>query len=99
MTTFFSDVADEEEFFFTHADDCNESEEQPLKRKEQSRQKAKQWAAKEVSPVLKTSVKQLTKIDGNTTSSSMNGIKAKARILVEQYVDLVLMNMKLKILS
>ena len=48
---------------------------------------------------LKTSVKELTKIDGNTTSYSMNGIKANARIRVEQDVDLLLKIMKLKILG
>ena len=40
---------------------------------------------------------EFTKIDGNTTSYSMNEIKANARIRVEQDVDLVLKNMKLKI--
>ena len=34
VTTSSSDVADEEKFFFTHADDSNESEEQTLERKE-----------------------------------------------------------------
>ena len=63
------------------------------------RQNAKQWAVHEESPILKTSVKELTKIDGNTTSHSMNGVKANARIRVEQDVDLVLKNMKLKILG
>ena len=99
MTSSSSNVADEEQFFFTHADDSNESEEQTLKRKEQSRQNAKQWAANEESPVLKTSVKKFTKIDGNTTSHLMNGIKANSRVRVEQDVDLVLKNMKLKILG
>ena len=99
VTTSSSDVADEEQFFFTHADDTNESEKQTLERKERSRQNAKHWAANEESPVLKTSVKECTKIDGNTTSYSMNGIKANARIRVEQDVDLVLKNMKLKILG
>ena len=50
-------------------------------------------------PTLETSVKEFTKIDGNTTSYSMNGIKANARTRVEQDVDLVLKNMKLKILG
>ena len=59
----------------------------------------KQWAAIEESPALKTSVIEFTKIDGNTTSYSINGIKANARIRVEQDVDLVLKNMKLKILG
>ena len=99
VTTSSSDVADEEQMFFTHADDGKESEEQTLERKQQSRQNAKQWAANEVSPALKTSVKEFTKIDVNTTSYSMNGIKANARIRVEQDVDLVLKNMKLKILG
>ena len=97
VTTSSSDVADEEQIFFTHADDGKESEEQTLERKEQSRQNAKQWAANEESPALKTCVKEFTKIDGNTTSYSMNGIKASARIRVEQ--DVVLKNMKLKILG
>ena len=99
VTTSSSDVADVEHIIFTHADDNNESEEQTLQRKEQSKQHAKQCAANEESPVLKTSVTEFSKIDGNTTSYSMNGIKAKARIRVEQHVDLVLKNTKLKILG
>ena len=99
VTTSSSDVADEKQFFFTHADNSNESEEQTLERKEQSRQNAKQWAAKEELPALKTSVKEFTKINGNTTSYSMTGIKANARIRVEQNVDLVLKSTKLKILG
>ena len=98
VTTSSSDVADEEQIFFTHADDGKESEEHTFE-KEQSRQNAKQWAANEEIPALKTSVKEFTKIDGNTTSYSMNGIKANARIRVEQDADLVLKNWKLKILG
>ena len=99
VTTSSSDVVDDEQIFFTHADDGKESEEQTLERKEQSRQNVKQWAANEESPALKTSVKEFTKIDGNTTSYSMNGIQANATIRVEQDVDFVLKNMKLKILG
>ena len=99
VSTSSSDIADEEQFFITQADKNDKSGEQTLERKEQSRRKAKQWAAQEESPVLKTSVKEFTKIDGNTTSYSMNGVKANARIRVEQDVDLVLKNMKLKILG
>ena len=99
VTTSSSDVADEEQIFFTHADDGKESEEQTLERKEQSRQNAKQWAANEELPALKTSVKEFTKIDGNTTSYSMHGIKANARIRVEHDVNLVLKNMKIKTLG
>ena len=84
VTTSSSDVADEKQIFFTHADNGKESEEKTLEQKEQSRQNAKQWAANEESPALKTSVKEFTKIDGNTTSYSMKGIKADARIRVEQ---------------
>ena len=43
VTTSSSDVADEEQFLFTHADDTNKSKQQTLERKEQSRQNAKQW--------------------------------------------------------
>ena len=99
VTTSSSDVADEEQVFFTHADNDKESEEQTLERKEQLRQNAKQWAANEESPALKTSVKEFTKINGNITSYSINGIKANARIRVEQDIDLVLKNIKLKILG
>ena len=99
VTTSSSDVADEEQVFFTHADNDNESEEQTLQRKKQSRQNAKQWAANEESPALKTSVKVFTKVDGKTTTYSINGIKANAKIRVEQDVDLVLKIMKLKILG
>ena len=99
VTTSSSDVADEEQLFFTQANNANESEEYALKRKDQSRQNAKPWAANEESSALKTSVKEVTKIDGNTTSYSVNGIKANARTQVEQGVDLVLKKMKLKILG
>ena len=99
VTTSSSDVADEEQVFFTQTDNDNESEEQTLERKEQSRQNAEQFAANEESPALKTSVEEFTKFDGNSTSYSINGIKANARKRVEQDVDLVLKNMKLKILG
>ena len=52
-----SDVADEEQFFFTQADKNDESEEQTFERKEQSRQNAKQCPANEEPSSLKTSVK------------------------------------------
>ena len=53
-----SDVADEEQFFFTQADNNDESEEQTLERKERLRQNAKQRATSKESPALKTSVKE-----------------------------------------
>ena len=46
---------------------------------------------------MKPSIKEFTKIDGNTTSYSINGSKASARIRLEQDADLVLKNLKLKI--
>ena len=84
---------------FTQTDKKDESEEQTLERKQQSRQKAKHWVANEEPSSLKTSVKEFTRIDGNTTSYSMNGIKANARIQMKQDVDTALKNMKLKILG
>ena len=48
---------------------------------------------------MKPSKKEFTKIDGNTTSYAIHGIKANGRIRVEQGVDLVLHNLKLKILD
>ena len=44
-------------------------------------------------------MKEFTKIDGSTRSYSINGIKANARIRVEQDVDFARKNMKLKILG
>ena len=48
---------------------------------------------------MKPSLKEFTGIDGNPTSYSIHGIKANTRIRVEQDVDLVLKNLKLKILG
>ena len=48
---------------------------------------------------MKPSIKEFAKIDGNTTSYSINGIKAIARIRLEQDADLVLKSLKLKILG
>ena len=48
---------------------------------------------------MKPSKKEFTKIDGNTTAYSRHGITANARIRVEQGADLLLKNLKLKILD
>ena len=80
VTTSSSDVADEEQFFFTHTDDQDETEEQILQRKEQSQKNAAEWVVNLKLSSLKPSMKEFTKIDGNTTSYSINGIKASARI-------------------
>ena len=75
VTTSSSDVADEEHFFFTQANNENESEEQTLQRKERIQQDLKQWVANEAPLFLRTSVRESMKVDGNTTSYSMNVIK------------------------
>ena len=92
-----SDIADEEQFFFTQPESQDGTEEQILQRKEQSKKKAAAWALNQELSSMKPSIKEFTKIDGNTTSYSINGIKASARIRVEQDADLVLKNLKLKI--
>ena len=99
VTTYSSDVAEEEQFFFTQTDGEVETEEQTLERKEQSRKKATEWVAHEEPSSMKPNINELTKIDGNTTSYSLHGIKANTRIRVEQDVDLVLKNLKFKILG
>ena len=97
VSTSSSDVADEKKFFFMQSDGQDETEEQILQRKEQSQQKAAEWVINQEPSSLKPSIKEITKVDGNTTSYSINGIKASARIRVEQDADLVLKNLKLKI--
>ena len=72
-----TDVADEEQFFFTHRDNESESEEQTLQRKEQIRHIAIEGGADNVSIKSTTSVKEFTKIDGVATSYSMNRIKGQ----------------------
>ena len=99
VSTSSADVADEEQFFFTQPDSQDETEEQLLQRKGQSQKKAAAWIVKQELSSIKPSIKEFTKIDGNTTSYSINGIKASARIRVEQDADLVLKNLKLKILG
>ena len=79
VTTSSSDVADEEQFFFAHTDDQDETEEQILQRKKQSREKAVEWVVNQEPSLLKPSIKEFTKIDGNPTLYSINGIKANAR--------------------
>ena len=88
MTNFSLDVADEEQFFFTQADNNIESEEQTLQGKEQSRQAAKEWMTNEEPASLRTSIKEFAKIDGDTTSYSINRNKANETIQVEQGLDL-----------
>ena len=99
VSTSSSDVADEDQVFFTQVDKNYGSDKQTLERKEQSRQNAKHWVTNEEPSSLWTSVKEFTKIDKNPTSYSMNGIKENTQIRVDQDFNLVLNNMKLKILG
>ena len=99
VSTSSSDVADEEQFFFTQSESQDETEEQTLQRKEQSQKKAAEWVINQEPSSMKPSIKEFTKIAGNVTSYSINGIKASAQILVEQDADLVLKNLKLKTLG
>ena len=99
VSTSSSDVADEEQFFFTQPYTQDETEAQTLQRNEPSQKKAAEWVVNQELSSMKPSIKEITKIDGNTTSYSINGIKASARIQVEQDADLVLKNLKLKILG
>ena len=48
---------------------------------------------------MKPGIKEFTKIDRNTTSYSINGIKANARKRVEQDADLVLKILNFKMLG
>ena len=98
-TTSSSDVAGEGQFFFAQADGEDETEEQTHERKEQYRKEATKWLEHEEPSSMKPSKTEFTKIDGSTTSYSIHGIQANARIRVEQEVDLVLKNLKLKILG
>ena len=96
VTTSSSDLADEEQFFFAQVDGEDETEQQTLERKQQSRKKATVWVAHEEPSSRKPSIKEFTKIDGNTTAYSIHAIKANAQIRVEKDVNLVLNNLKLK---
>ena len=99
VSTSSSNVADEEQFFFTQTDSQEETEELILQRKERSQKKAAEWVVNQEPPSMKPSIKEITNIDGNTMSYSINGSKASARKRVEQDSDLVLKNPKLKILG
>ena len=99
VSTSSSDVSDEEQFFFAQPDGQNETEEQILQRKQQSQKKAAEWVLHQEQSPMKPSIKEFTKVDGITTSYSINGIKASARIRVKQDADIVLKNLNLKILG
>ena len=79
MTTSSLDVADEEQFFLTQADNHSETEEKTLQRKKQPLQNATEWVANKETSTSTTSVKDFFRqTDGKATSYSMNGIMANA---------------------
>ena len=91
-----SDIADQKQFFLTRAYKENESEEKTPGRIEQSWHDANEWVANGESPSLRTSVKELTKVQGITTSYSMNEIELNIRIPVEKDVHIILIIRKFK---
>ena len=99
MSISFSDVAGEEQFFFTQADGKDETEEEIPPGKEHFQKKAAEWVVSQEPSSMKPSIKEFTQIDGNTTSYSIHGIKANARKRVEQDADLLPKNLKLKTLG
>ena len=99
VTTPSSDVADENNFPPQKHTVRMSQNNEPLNKENNLDKMRKKCLADEEPHSLKTSVKEFTKIAGNTTSYSMNGIKANARIRLEQDVDLVIRKMKLKIIE
>ena len=99
LTTSSSNVADDEQCFFAQVDGEDETKKQTLERKKQSREKLTEWVAHEEPSSMKPSIKKYTKIDGNTTSYSIHGIKANAWTRVEQNVYLAFKKLKLRILG
>ena len=61
VSTSSSDVADEEQFFFTQPDSQDETEEQILQRREQSQKNTAEWVVKQELYSSKPSIKEFTK--------------------------------------
>ena len=93
LTASSPDIADEEHLFFTQSDGQHETEEQILQRKQQSLKIAAERVVNYEPSSMKPSIKEFTKIDGNTTSCSINGIQTNAQKRVEQDADLILKNL------
>ena len=68
MRTSSTDVADEEHFLFGQVDGDNETETYTLERKAQSRNKVTGLVAIEEKSSKKPSIKEFTKIPGNTVA-------------------------------
>ena len=60
VSTSSSDVADEEQFFFTQTDGHNETEDEILQQKQQSQKKAAEWEVNQEPSSMKPSIKQFT---------------------------------------
>ena len=98
MTKFSSDVADEDQFFSTHARNGNWSDGQIFNGKTNHGKLKKDKLALKKLFSLKTSINQVTtKVDGSTTSYSSNGIKVSAPIRVGEDVDQRFKNLKLSL--
>ena len=96
LTTSSWKVADKKQFFFSQADNKNQSDEQNFWKEEQSWRAVNGWIAKDEPSSSRTSIEHFTKVNRNTTLYSMNGIKADARKRIEQDVNLELKTRNLK---
>ena len=95
-----SDVADEEQVFFTPQDNEEaETEEQTLDRKAEAKNKALRQYVNQSGDSFKVSVKELIMVRSNKAAYAINAIKYEARIRAEQDADRTLKNMKLKLLG
>ena len=80
-----SDVADEEQCFFTPQDNEDaETEEQTLARKAEAKNKALRQCVNQTHDSVKISVKELIMVRANKAAYAINGIKHDARIRAEQ---------------
>ena len=99
VTTSSSEVADEEQFLFTHTDDHDETEKQILEGKKQSRGKNSRMGNQPGTILNEAKYQRIHKDRRKHTAYSIHGKKANARIRIKQDADLVLKNLKLKILG
>ena len=99
VTTSSSEVTSEEQFLFTQTDIEDETEKQRLKWKKTFQEKCNKMVANMELSSMEPSITEFTKTDRNTTSYSLDRIKAKARIRVEQAVHPVFKNLKVRDLA
>ena len=86
MTKSFSDVTNEDKFFFAQADNEKRIKKQTLQRKKQAQKNVTEWVTNEETSSMKPSIKVFARIDESTTSFSRHGIRAIARIRLEEDV-------------